>query len=146
MRTYLGTLAVFCALLPMTVGAAHASESDRGTVVLAQGAQARLAVASVITATDAAGWSALWEQVGHTPPVGGLPSGKMAVAVTIGRKSTGGYSVSVHDTQEFPDHISIRYQVHSPSITAMVSQVITTPYIVVLVNTSAKPVKGEEIK
>lgn len=145
MRKYLGALALFGALLPMSAGATDAPANGSPTV-LAQGTQARITVASVITATDPAEWTALWEQVGHAPPVGGLPPGKMAVAVTIGQKSTGGYSVSIRDAQELPDHISIQYQVHSPSLTAMVSQVITTPFVVVLVNKSTKPVQGEEIK
>jgi hypothetical protein len=145
MRKNLGIWGLFCALLPMTAGATDAP--DNGSItVLAQGAHARIAVASIITAIDAAGWNALWEQVGHAPPAGGLPTGKMAVAVTIGQKSTGGYSVSIRDAQELPDHIIVHYQVHSPSLTAMVSQVITTPYTVALVNKSAKPVKGEAIK
>lgn len=145
MRKNLGAWGLFCVLLPMTAGAADAPDSGIATV-LAQGTHARIATASVITATDTAGWNALWEQLGHAPPDGGLPPGKMAVAVTIGQKSTGGYSVNIRDAQERSDHIIVHYQVHSPSLTAMVSQVITTPYAVALVNKSAKPVKGEAIK
>lgn len=129
-----------------TVLPVGACANNVGVTPVAQGTQARVTEAGSIVAKDRAGWDDLWMRLGQTPPAGGLPDGKMAVAVTLGQKRTGGYSVAIIDAQEEAGQLVVHYRVHSPGLTAMVPQVLTAPYAVALMPKTDKPVRAEKVK
>ena len=76
------------ALLALPLASACAGTIDKRTVW--QGANAKADAPSAITAQSQSEWTQLWGQIGRNAPLAELPNGKMAVAIMIGMKRTGG--------------------------------------------------------
>lgn len=81
-------------------------------------------------------WSELWRKVGRDPPQGFDKATQLAVAVFIGQRSTGGYSVEIAGIRQQEGTLRIEYREKMPQPGMRVAQVITSPWTIALVSTS----------
>ena len=77
-------------------------------------------------------------------PVAGLDwSKEMVVAIFMGRKSTGGYGVSIQEVKPVAGKLVVRYQERAPGKGDITIQVLTAPYALVAVPRSNLPVEWQ---
>lgn len=94
-------------------------------------------------------WQTLWERVGSPPP-GPLPTDRMALAIFLGARNTGGYDVMIEDVRTERrigerDVLVVGYRERRPAPGARVSQALTSPYAVKLVERSPLPVRYQRL-
>ena len=77
-------------------------------------------------------WSDLWTRVGEAAP-GSLPGDRMAVAVFLGPRDTGGYGVSIDSARASGGDIVVGYRERVPGPAQAVIQMQTSPYAVRLI-------------
>ncbi len=65
----------------------------------------------------------------------------MVVAVFMGRRNTGGYSVTIESVREVEERVLVRYSTRSPVPGDMVTMAITSPYHIVIV----PRIEGKEV-
>ncbi len=124
----------------MTLLSSSACANNAGDLTVWHGAQSQAKTAGTEVVKDQAAWTQLWQRLNQPAPLAALADDKIAVAVTIGQKRTGGYGVEILGAQEDAANLVVTYRVQKPAIDAMVTQVLTAPYAVALVNKTAKPV------
>ena len=93
-----------------------------------------------ITARDQRGWEILWQLVGEPPP-GELPEGTMALAIFLGPRPTGGYTVAFDRVVKQDGLVVAGYRETTPPPDALVSQAFTAPYAIRLVQADSAPVQ-----
>lgn len=76
---------------------------------------------------DAAAWEAAWAKAGDPAPPAPDFAKRVAVAVFLGSKPTGGYRVSFR-TEAEGDDLVVRYRAEAP--TGLVTQAFTQPWAV----------------
>lgn len=87
-----------------------------------------------LTARDERAWQVLWQLIDlEAGPPGELPEGAMAVAVFLGQRSTGGFTVAFESVAIEDGQVVARYLETAPPAGAIVSQALTAPYAVRLV-------------
>ncbi len=119
----------------------HAEEEGRELEIVNQfrGSQASVEIGpSQEVIRDERTWKRVWARaVGsrvHRPEAPEIDFDKhMALAVFMGQRSTGGYSVRIESVREFEKHIEVHYTSTSPSPGDMVTMAITSPYHIVIV-------------
>jgi hypothetical protein len=109
-----------------------------------RGAQSMVTTPLQIIARDETEWQNLWQKIGGQPPQA-LPADRIGVAVFLGQKRSGGYSVQFTGQAETKDNIILRYRITAPSPTMMVTMALTEPYAVTLVPRSEKTIMLEEV-
>ncbi len=95
-------------------------------------------------ATEEPSWQEIWTRIGQPAPHT-LPADTVAVAVFVGQKRTGGYSVEFLDVREDAAKRVVTYRIKRPGFKDPVSQVLTSPYAVRLLPATGKPVTLEEV-
>lgn len=103
------------------------AEAEAGTVW--QGDRSAAAERAYVVARDAAEWTALWARVGEPAPAG-LPGGRMAVAVFLGPRDTGGYGVAIDRVQQAGGDLVVGYRETVPGPAQAVAQSRTSPYAI----------------
>mgnify|MGYP001828945318 CR=1 FL=1 len=93
-----------------------------------------------ITARDQRGWEILWQLVGEPPP-GDLPADSMALAVFLGSRPSGGYTVAFDRVVRQDGVVIAGYRETTPPPDALVSQALTAPYAIRLVQADTAPVQ-----
>lgn len=100
---------------------------------------------------DKNSWQAFWQE--HTSiniPPQALPEVdfniNMVIAVFMGQQGTGGYSVEIIEVAKLADRIVIRYKESIPQKGAMVTQALTQPYHIKVIEKSDLPVVFEKVK
>lgn len=88
-------------------------------------------------------WEALWKDIGRPAPAVDL-SGKMAVAVFLGERPTGGFRVQFLEPKTSKERVTLGYRVLPPK--GMAIQAFTQPYAVRLLPLSKLPVEIVEEK
>lgn len=83
-------------------------------------------------------WAAIWRRVGKTQPPQADMNAYYAVAVFLGQRSTGGWTVRLLDPVEKDGKQVVRWEEKKPS--GIVMQVITYPYAVRLYPKTSLPV------
>ena len=78
-------------------------------------------------------WSELWRKVGREPPRSFDGGSQLSVAVFIGQRRTGGYSVEISGIHPERDKLRVEYRERTPKSGAMVPQMITSPWLIALV-------------
>jgi hypothetical protein len=134
--------------LETTIQAVEKPDDARAVPALSadwHGATALAMQQKTLTAQDEAGWQAIWQQVGQTAP-SNLPDDKHAIAIFAGQKRTGGYGVQIVEQIDTKDQTTIRYRLTKPGFRTMVTQVITSPYAIVLVPRHDHPVLLQEVQ
>lgn len=76
-------------------------------------------------------WRDLWARIGEPPPVG-LPDGRMAVAILLGRRDTAGYAVTIDSVGAEGGRTVVVYRERVPGPATPVAQMLTSPYAVAL--------------
>lgn len=106
---------------------------------------ARAQSQSFLVARTEAEWTALWDLAGRPPP-GQLPPQQMALGVFLGTRTTTGYSVDIQrlrperqDGQR--DRLVVEYREITPPDGLITSQVLTSPYAIILVDRSEAVVR-----
>ena len=98
---------------------------------------------------DRSDFQRLWANI-HTTPANegrGLPpvpdfdfKQEMIIAVGLGRRSTGGYSIKVQSIRDVGGELVVSYRTYSPGACSMTSQAITSPLELLRLRRSDKPV------
>ena len=90
-------------------------------------------------------WQSFWQQVGREPPRVLDPSAEMAAAIFLGEKNTGGYAADVIGARVREGRLVIDYRESSPAPGAMVTQALTSPWVVAIVPRSELPVTANNL-
>ena len=85
-------------------------------------------------------WSSIWQRIGREPPRPLDPPGEMAVAIELGVKFTGGYSVEVAGTRVQAGALVVDYREIAPPPGALVTQSLTNPWVIAVMPASSLPV------
>jgi hypothetical protein len=85
-------------------------------------------------------WDAFWKKVGGNRPRPLNVSREMAVAIQLGGRRTGGFSVEVLRTQVQEGKLIVEYRETAPEPGMMVTQELTEPWIVAIIPRSDLPV------
>jgi hypothetical protein len=129
------TMCVFALLLlTMTV---EAKELKRW-----QGSSSAAAKPMTIVATDADGWSRIWQLVGQKPPTAFVPAQQAAVAIFLGQRGTGGYGVNIVSMESRQGRFVIVVDETTPG-DRIVTQALTTPWLVLLLDRPKEPIEIE---
>ncbi len=108
------------------------------------GAQSAANMDILVTARDERSWQILWQLVGQESP-GSLPEGAMAVGVFLGQRPTGGFTVAFERVVLSEGQVVARYLETVPPTDAIVSQALTAPYAVRLVQAHNGPIQFTRI-
>ena len=91
-------------------------------------------------------WEKLWRTgMNHTPPAIDFTK-HFAVAVFLGSRPTGGYSIDFLEPLADAQAVLIRYKVLAPSSKSFVIQAFTQPYAIKLFNKTDQKVSLAEMK
>ncbi len=105
------------------------------------GAQSAASMDILVTARDERAWRVLWQLVDRDARPGDLPEGAMAVGVFLGQRPTGGYTVAFESVSLVEGQVVARYLETTPPPDSIVSQALTAPYAVRLVQANDAPVQ-----
>lgn len=99
-----------------------------------------------VLATEAA-WQSYWARLSGDPaaakqaPKGIKWNEEMLIAITLGERRSGGYSVFVEKLeQKDPRNLVVRYVEQTPNPDSMTVQMITRPYVVIRVRRTASAI------
>lgn len=131
-----------------------ASTGTRSTVVpaaLANGHNSALRGKTEEVLRNAADWKKLWDKhSSNVFPQPALPkvdfSKEMVVAVSLGARSSGGYSVSITSIVDDGTNIVVTYKEAKPDPNGPSTAAITHPFVFVKVPLTTKPVKFVKAK
>jgi hypothetical protein len=118
--------------------------SDTNTRILERwsGVQGGADSFATVVINDGTEWVELWKSIGRDPPTHRFDASKtIAVAVFIGQRRTGGYSVEITTLNETSDYIRVEYIEREPTSEMRVAQVLTTPWTVALISRTSKRVE-----
>ena len=90
-------------------------------------------------------WTALWAQIGRGPPQRFDPAREFAVAVFLGERRSGGYSVEITGVSEIAEGVFIFYREKVPGRDQRVAQMLTSPWTVALFPATTRPVDVRKI-
>lgn len=143
--SHLTTMPFLVALLLLFLGACHATPAPTATPAKIAGQWsgqhgARENAVNLVV-RDRAAWEALWRDIGREPPQAFDPSHETAVAIFLGQRRTGGYSVEILGLRRENDDLVLDYREQKPAPDAMVTQVISSPWAVVLLSPSGLPIE-----
>lgn len=135
----------FLVTLGFLLGACQVSESTAGAASgeLEQwaGQQGGVTAASHRVLRDAAAWDAFWQDVQTPAPRPFRPDREQAVAVFLGERRTGGYTVRIENPTAREGRLVVTYQESPPPPGAMVTQALTSPWALVVAPRSDLPVE-----
>ena len=109
--------------------------------IVLSGQQASIQTQSAVVVSDQETWNAVFRSTqgavlsDETPPIVNFDEHRLLV-LFAGSRSTGGYSIEVESIEESDASIDVRVRVLSPAPDAMVTQVITSPFVVVQLRTT----------
>lgn len=131
--------------------AASAAKSTVGATVLANGHNSGLAGKTEAVLRNNADWKKLWDKhCSNVAPRPSLPvvdfSKEMVIAVSIGSRSSGGYSVSITSIVDDGTNLVVTYKEKEPEPNRLYTAAITHPFVFVKVPLASKPVKFVKAK
>jgi hypothetical protein len=89
-------------------------------------------------------WAAFWRQVGRDAPRPLNMTAEMAVAIALGERRTGGYTVEIVRVYERGGQLVVEYREEAPGPDMMVTQALTAPWVVAIVPRSELPVTAQK--
>ena len=104
------------------------------------GAHSTRAEFSVVVARTELAWNRLWAELSRSPPVTFDSDNQIAIAVFLGLRRTGGFAVNISTTEDGPVFYTVNVTEKKPAPEAMVTQALTTPYVIRIVPHSDRPV------
>lgn len=107
-----------------------------------QGTQSQAVAPQPAVIRDRQVWAKLWaDNFGATMAVPEVDfAQRMAVAVFMGQRPTGGYSVMITSVERIDDRLVVNFRTRSPQPGDVVTQVITSPYAIAIIPASTLPV------
>lgn len=109
-----------------------------------QGASCGVSKAAAFKVESAGDWEKLWKEAFQREAPAVDFGKRFAVAVFLGLRQTGGYSVEFLEPQSRGESAVLRYRTRAPGPSSFVIQAFTTPYAIRLFNKTAAPVLVEE--
>lgn len=97
----------------------------------------------MVVARTPSAWRALWDGIGRPPPVEFDASRGIAAAVFLGQRRTGGYGITIESLERRGAFMVVRFKEVRPAPDAMVTQALTSPYLVRLIPKSELPIAFE---
>lgn len=94
---------------------------------------------------DETDWGALWKRMGISAPVVDFKR-EMTLALFMGERRTGGYSVQILGYSVSKKEILVRYRETRPPRGAMVTLALTQPHHIVLIEKSHLPVRFKKVR
>ena len=135
----------FLVALSLLLGACQVSDSTAGgasgELEHWAGLQGGVTAASHRVVRDAAAWDAFWQDVQTSAPRPFRPDREQAVAVFLGERRTGGYTVRIENAAAQEGRLVVTYQESPPPPGTMVTQALTSPWALVVVPRSDLPVE-----
>jgi hypothetical protein len=136
--------ALVCACLCLTGAKAMTQGDSPALRTIERGAQSNIDSARQAVARTPEEWAALWNAHNSDKPAPQVDFDReMVVAVFMGSRPTGGYSVQIVSAQEQNGGLVISYHEASPRPGAITTQVLTFPYHIVAVSKHAGAVSFE---
>ncbi len=106
-----------------------AGQPDAMIRTIAKGAQSNVDAPRQAVARTPAEWTALWRTHEYDKPAPAVDfSREMVVAVFMGSRPTGGYSVEIVSATESGGSLVVSYREQSPPRGALTTQVLTAPF------------------
>lgn len=141
-------MVVLTLVLGLACSSTKATEGPADMRILASGTQAIGSPAEqrTVLATDDATFRSQWSSLIGSESVPQVDfNTEVAVIFLAGQRNTGGYRVVAESARVEGEELVVRAPVHSPGARAIVTQVITSPYVVVAVKARAvKSVRWEK--
>jgi hypothetical protein len=133
---------IIAAFIALTLALAQplAAQEPDGEILEWSGGQSSRAEFSVVVARGEAEWQALWAALSQSPPVALDSENQIAIAVFLGMRRTGGFAVEIAAVEDGPVFYTIDVKEKKPAPGAMVTQALTTPYVVRILPLSDRPV------
>ena len=133
-------------MLPLVLAALLQTPPAPPLKTLDRGTMSEVDSSREVVVRSAPAWRELWRA--HAPDrlsPGVDFSTTMVVAVFLGTRSTGGYSVDIARTREERGALVIEYIEGRPGPDAIVAQVLTSPFHIVALPTHAGEVRFEKV-
>ncbi|MCE5279776.1 MAG: protease complex subunit PrcB family protein [Planctomycetaceae bacterium] len=136
-------------LLMLCLGGQFGVAAEKGTAVAVvqqwRGFNASQEAPRRVVVKDQKAWEEVWSaMVGYLEPKPEAPKvdfdSQMVIAVFMGRRSTGGFSIQITGI-ELNDKMVVAVKQSSPPPGAITTQALTSPYHVVVVAKTDKPVE-----
>jgi len=105
-----------------------------------RGSQGGKEAFTVIVVRTPAAWNDLWAGIGEAAPAAFETDGPIAVAIFLGRRRTGGYGVTIESVERRGAVMVATVKEIRPAADAMVTQALTSPYLVRLIARTELPV------
>ena len=119
-------------MLPLVLVLGMMSQLPPGMVTLAQGSRSAITEPTEMAARTPAEWGALWKRHGGAEPAAAVDfANAMVVAVFLGTRPTGGYSVEILAVRREAGAVIIEYAERVPSADVIVTQALTSPFHIV---------------
>lgn len=136
-----------CQTTPDTAAGASRSllPADAAPGTYWQGDRSQAFERAYVVARNPQEWEDLWARVGDPAPAA-LPDDRMAVAVFLGPRDTGGYGVAIDTVRQGADGIVVGYHERVPGPAQAVAQMQTSPYAVRLLPKVAGATKFQREK
>lgn len=100
---------------------------------------------AVIALRNPAEWDRFWTQVSRAKPQSLDVPRQMAVAVFLGQRRTGGYSVEIAGVRNDGTKLLVEFRETTPPPDMMVTQALTTPWAVAIVPRSDLPLEPRKL-
>jgi hypothetical protein len=137
-----GAAVVFLSSIVMGLAVAQPDATLR---TIARGAQSNVDAPRQVVARTPAEWSALWRAHDYDKPAPAVDfSREMVVAVFMGSRPTGGYSVEIVSAKDIGGSLLVSYRERSPARDVMTAQVLTAPFHIAAVPKFAGDVRFEK--
>lgn len=104
------------------------------------GAHSSHAEFSAVVARTETEWRDLWADLSQSPPAALDSENQMGIAVFLGVRRTGGFAVRISAVEDGPVFFIVDVAENKPAEGAMVTQALTTPFIIRVVPKSDRPV------
>jgi len=104
------------------------------------GAHSPRAEFAVVVARSELAWNRLWAELSQTPPVALDSDNQIGIAVFHGLRRTGGFAVNITTVEDGPVFYTVNVTEKKPAPEAIVTQALTTPYVIRIVPHSDRPV------
>jgi hypothetical protein len=132
-------IAAACLLIVLSLAApAHTQEVGRWS-----GAYAEEQEAVTMLVDSAAQWTKLWSMARKDAPTGFDPAHRIGIGIFLGRRPTGGYGIRIPFMGPREGKYVIEVEESSPEPGAIVTQAITSPWLILLIERPDLPVSIE---
>lgn len=146
-RLWCGLMVLSLWALPGCAGSPEDRPAGEAVTIVEEwrGQQSEQEEAGLEVIRDEAGWQRVWEQVpGEEEPPEVDFSRHTAIAAWMGSRPTGGYDLRIREVRDESDHLAVAVEHRQPGPDEALTQALTSPYHIVLIPESDKPIRSVE--